>query len=94
LIHGGFHLRAGSMLPAGMPSLALISAAAVLPGACEDRRSSRDLPGVRIAAPGGAFGAATAVGADYGAFDLAIAPGRAALMWTQGGATVSGEPVT
>jgi hypothetical protein len=29
-----------------------------------------------------------------GAFDLAIAPGHAALMWTQGGATVSSEPVT
>ena len=48
----------------------------------------------RTAAPGGAFGAAAAVGANYGVFDLAIAPGHAALMWTQGGATVSGEPVT
>jgi hypothetical protein len=48
----------------------------------------------RTAAPGGGFGAAAAVGANYGAFDLAIAPGHAALMWTQGGATVSGEPVT
>jgi hypothetical protein len=48
----------------------------------------------RTAAPGGAFGAAAAVGVNYGAFDLAIAPGHAALMWTQGGATVSGEPVT
>jgi hypothetical protein len=48
----------------------------------------------RTAAPGAAFGAVTAVGANYGAFDLAIAPGHAALMWTQGGATVSSEPVT
>jgi len=48
----------------------------------------------RTAAPGATFGAVTAVGANYGAFDLAIAPGHAALMWTQGGATVSSEPVT
>jgi hypothetical protein len=48
----------------------------------------------RTAAPGGAFKAAAAVGANYGVFDLAIAPGHAALMWTQGGATVSSEPVT
>ena len=48
----------------------------------------------RTAPPGGAFGAAAAVGANYGVFDLATAPGHATLMWTQGGATVSGEPVT
>ena len=44
--------------------------------------------------PGGGFGAPVVVGSNYGEFNPAIAPGRAVLMWTAGGATVSSEPVT
>jgi len=43
------------------------------------------------AAPGGSFGSPAAVASAFGSFDLAAAPGHAVLMWTSGGATVSGE---
>ena len=42
---------------------------------------------------GSAFGAPVAVGSNFGSIRLAIASGRAVLMWTSGGAIVSSEPV-
>ncbi|HEX7843168.1 MAG TPA: hypothetical protein VF469_37110 [Kofleriaceae bacterium] len=42
---------------------------------------------------GSTFGAPVAVGSNFGSISLAIAPGRAVLMWTSGGATVSSQPV-
>ncbi len=44
-------------------------------------------------APGGSFGAPITVGSSTGGIRLAIAPGRAVVLWISGGATISSEPV-